>query len=299
MDGIVFNIQRFSVHDGPGIRTTVFLKGCTLHCFWCHNPESVRLKPDLQFYPDRCIGCGRCVEACPNGAHVFRDGQHLLLRERCQVCGRCASVCYSQALTIAGQSMSVESVVAEVLKDREFYRATGGGVTLSGGEPVLQAEFSHAVLAACHEAGLHTVVETAANCPWDDLAHVLSETDLVLLDIKLMDSERHRRAIGSGNERILENARRMDALGIPVVPRVPVVPSVNDTPEDIAAIARFVKGLASARELVLLPFHRLGGSKYRSLGIEYRADGLAAPTREHMEMLAEAARACGVEARVG
>jgi len=298
MDGIVFNIQRFSVHDGPGIRTTVFLKGCTLHCFWCHNPESIRLKPDLQFYPERCVGCGHCVAACPNGVHVLENGQHTMLRERCAVCGKCVEECYSQALTMAGKPMSVEAVVEEVLRDREFYRVTGGGVTLSGGEPALQARFSHAILAACHAEGIHTVVETAANVPWEDLALVLSETDQVLLDVKLMDSERHREAVGSRNERILANARKMDALGIPLVVRVPVVPGVNDNEEDIRAIAAFARTLANARELVLIPFHRLGEGKYHSLGLDYRAHGLATPARERLEALASRARESGLEARV-
>lgn len=297
MDGSVFNIQRFSIHDGPGIRTTVFLKGCTLHCFWCHNPESVRLKPELQFYPERCVACGNCVEACPTGAQLLENGERILLRDQCDVCGKCVDVCYSQALTIAGKTMSVEQVMADVLRDVEFYKATKGGVTLSGGEPVMQAKFSHEILVESHRHGIHTVVETAANSSWEDLSLVLSETDYILLDVKLMDSPRHRAATGSGNERIIANIRKMDELGIPILPRVPVVPGVNANAEDIQAIAEFAGSLKHAEQLILLPFHRLAEGKYRGLGLDYQASGLTAPTREEMAALAASAGGRGVEVK--
>ena len=302
MNGVVLNIQRFSIHDGPGVRTTVFLKGCTLRCFWCHNPESISLKPDLQFYPERCIGCGKCFAVCPNGAHqtvAAENGAHWIDRELCTACGRCAESCYSQALTLAGRSMSVDEVVAEVERDRAFYGVSGGGVTLSGGEPARQPAFSRAILAACRAAGIHTVVETAANVPWEDLAAVLAETDLVLLDIKHADSARHREACGAGNERVLANIRRMDNLGLPIVARVPVVPTVNDSESEIAEIAEIVGGLKSVRELVLLPFHRLADGKYRSLDLEHRAARLETPSVEHLATLAEAARRYVSSVRVG
>jgi len=306
--GVVFNIQRFSIHDGPGIRTTVFLKGCPLHCFWCHNPEGIRPEPEIQFFPSRCIGCGECLKVCPEGAHELRDGVHIFHRERCVACGQCAALCYAGALEMIGQRMTVDEVLEEVLRDRAFYATSGGGVTLSGGEPLLQREFTLAILERSKAEGLHTAIETAANCRWDHLAELLPVTDLIMMDIKHMDADKHRAATGVSNGRILDNARRLAQTDKPIIFRVPVVPTVNDEPEQVAAIARFVRSLVEARSddgrcaaadisLELLPFHRLATDKYRSLDMEYRAHGLETPTREHMAELVEVARAHSVTVR--
>lgn len=306
MKGIIFDIQRFSVHDGPGIRTTVFLKGCPLRCFWCHNPEGIHPGLEIRFLPDRCIGCGECQAACPQGAHAFRDGVHLFHRELCQACGRCAEVCYAEALELVGRIMTVDEVIEEVLRDRVFYETSEGGVTLSGGEPLFQRDFARAILERCKAEGLHTAIETAAYARWEDLAALLPVTDLVIVDIKHMDPERHRLATGVSNEPILANARRLAQTEKPVLFRVPVIPTVNDTPEEIRAIAEFVHQLAGLRagngvsspagsiELELLPFHRMAASKYRSLGMEYRAASLVAPDKEEMAELAAVVRSCGV-----
>lgn len=288
MNGLVFDIQRFSIHDGPGIRTTVFLKGCSLRCFWCHNPESIRPKPELQSFPTKCIGCGECVTACPEGVHAIRDGERVMLWAQCVACGRCVEACFPGALVMAGKSMSSDEVVTEVLRDRAFYERSGGGVTLSGGEPALQKEFSREILSACKDQGIHTAIETAANCRWDDLEELLSVTDLVMMDIKHIDSEKHRAATGVSNERILANAERLAASGKPIIFRVPVIPTVNDSPEEIGAIASFVKRIAGGSpdiRLELLPFHRLAADKYRSLGLEYRAGQLPELDKARMEML--------------
>jgi len=310
MTGIVFDIQRFSVHDGPGIRTTVFLKGCSLRCFWCHNPEGLHPRPEIRFFPDRCISCGECVIVCPQGAQAIENGTRVYRRERCQTCGRCVQTCYAGGLILVGQEMTVEQVVTEILRDRAFYETSGGGVTLSGGEPVLQRDFAQAILERCKAEGLHTAIETCGNCRWEDLSTLLAVTDLIMMDLKHMDPEKHRAVTAVSNKRILANARRLAQTNKPIIFRVPVVPTVNDTPEEIDVIAAFVRRLADLRSeqghhsdgcddtsLELLPFHRLAGDKYRSLGLDYRARDLTQPSKEKMAQLAETARAHGIAVR--
>ena len=308
MEGVVFSIQRFSIHDGPGIRTTVFLKGCSLRCFWCHNPEGMRPKPDIQFFPDRCIGCDECIKACQHGAVIKVDGVRVYDREKCVVCGECVDTCYAGARVLTGKYMSVDAVVSEILQDRAFYETSNGGVTLSGGEPVMQPDFTYELLSRCKAEGLHTAIETCGNVRWEDEARMMPVTDLIMMDIKHMDSAKHRWATGAPNERILAAARKFAAMAQPIIFRIPVIPTVNDTVEEVTAIAAFVRELIEVRNqaggdgehtisLELLPFHRLAGDKYRSLDMDYRARDLITPTREHMQALTEAARSFAVETR--
>ncbi len=297
IEGIVTDIQHFSIHDGPGIRTTVFLKGCNQRCFWCHNPETLSPKPQLQLFLDRCIGCGECFERCPQGAHTLVDGEHLFDRSVCIGCGVCTETCYAKALVLIGETKTVDDVVETVLRDRAFYETSGGGVTLSGGDPLLQLEFTEAVLARCHDAGIHTAIETAANMPWERIERVLPVTDLVMMDVKLMNSERHRTFVGVPNERILENAKRLGETGKPLIVRTPIVPGVNDDEATIAEIAGFVAGLPNLASYELLRFHAMATSKYDSLDMAYDAATLTPPTKERMEELTEVARAFGIEAK--
>lgn len=292
--GLITNVQRFSIHDGPGIRTTVFFKGCPLRCFWCHNPETWRKQPEVQVFPDRCIGCGACFERCPRGAHVQVDGQRLFHRELCQACGRCVDTCYAEALVMAGRWWTPEELLEELLRDQPFYEQSGGGITLSGGEPLMQQAFSLRVLQLCRQAGLHTAIETAAFCRWEEMAELLPWLDLVMMDIKLADDEQHRAATGVSNRRVLENARRLAETDMPLIVRTPVVPTVNDTAEAIEAIAAVVRDFPNLLYYELMPFHRLAEGKYRSLDIPYQARDFDPPTREAMEALAERARALGV-----
>ena len=286
--GVIFDIQRYSIHDGPGIRSTVFLKGCSLRCFWCHNPEGIKPNPEIQFEPEKCIGCGECVLACTQGAQYLSSTQRFYDRDGCTVCGQCADTCYTGGLSLVGGTMSVEDVLAEVLPDRPFYQDSGGGVTLSGGEPVLQNEFACDLLARCQAENIHTALETAGYYPWEHLDRLLPHTDLVMMDLKHMDSERHRAATGAPNEKILANARRLAETDTPLVFRLPVIPTVNDNYDAVRAIACFVLELSDVRKapipIQLLPFHRFAESKYTSLGQRYRAHTLPA-TVENMQEL--------------
>jgi pyruvate formate lyase activating enzyme len=296
--GLIFDIQRFSVHDGPGIRTTVFFKGCSLRCFWCHNPEGLSPKIQIQFNINRCIQCGACITACAEGAHEIIDGLHSYDRPLCKQCGNCVETCYAEALLKVGREVTVQDVMDEVLADRAFYETSGGGVTLSGGEPVLQTEFAKALLTACKTQGVHTAIETAGNVRWDSLEQLLPEIDLVMMDLKIIDPSRHRQFTGVDNTRILENATRLAKSQMPLHFRTPVVPSVNDSEAEIIEIANFIKGLMQGRRNLiqweLLPFHRLATDKYRSLGYEYQASELSAPSREQMEILVMTAKKSGV-----
>ena len=306
--GAVFNIQRFSIHDGPGIRTTVFLKGCALSCFWCHNPEGRRTTLELQFFPDRCTACGACVEACPNSAHEFLDDVHIFHRELCESTGACVDTCYPQALQMNGQIMTVEQVMEEVLRDKAFYESSGGGVTLSGGEPSLSNDFAFAILEQCKLHQLSTAIETCGECPWEFLERLLPVTDLFMMDVKHLEADEHRNATGKSNERVLENARRLALTDKPLIFRTPVVPTVNDSREAIERIASFVRTLMHLRgengargktqseiKYELLAFHKLAADKYHSLGMEYRAAAIHPPSREQMQDLVALAARCGVE----
>ncbi|AEE96532.1 glycyl-radical enzyme activating protein [Mahella australiensis] len=287
-DGLVFNIQRFSIHDGPGIRTTVFLKGCGLRCFWCHNPESLSTLPQVQFFPQKCIGCGKCVEVCPKKAHAIdANGRREFRRELCRHCGRCVDVCYAEALVMTGKHMTVSEVMDEVMKDKLFYDNSGGGVTYSGGEPLLQREFIKELLVESKKNGLNTAVDTAGNVPWEAFEQVLPYVDLFLYDIKVMDPDKHRYATGVNNRQLLVNLQHLASCKANIWIRIPVIPGVNDNVPEMRAIADFVECLSGVEVVELLPFHRLGEGKYESLGMEYKARGYNSPSDEKMQELAE------------
>lgn len=283
--GIVTHIQRFSVHDGPGIRTTVFLKGCQMRCPWCHNPETYRRQPEIQVFPERCIGCKACAEACRQAAHEFTAAGHVYHRNRCVACGECVDTCYAQSLVRVGETRTAEAVLAEVLSDRPFYQPVGGA-TISGGEPLVQVEFTRAILELCRRERIHTVVESNLAWPWEVVAPLVPLVDLFLADIKLLDDTAHRAWTGMSNAPILGNLRQLDDCGKPLVIRTPVIAGVNDRPDEIEAIADFLATLANVEQYDLLPYHPLGTGKYEALGLAGPPPRFQSPTAAELETLA-------------
>ena len=279
--GIVFDIRRFSIHDGPGIRTTVFLKGCPLRCGWCHNPEGLSAAPEVVWRGDRCVRCGACVAACPEAALRWEDAVPALDATRCTLCGACSDVCYADARDVLGRTMTVDAVIAVAERDRVFYKESRGGVTFSGGEPLAQPAFLADLLAGCRARGLHTVLDTCGEGSWEAVDRIRGNVDLFLYDLKLIDDTRHRRATGVSNARILENLAAIVAHGHAVVVRVPLICGVNDDDANIGATAALAAELGIAR-IVVLPFHRLGAAKYSRLGRPYPLSDAAPPSEERV-----------------
>lgn len=266
--GHVFHIQRFSLHDGPGIRTTVFFMGCSLRCRWCHNPEGLRWEIALQYDSKKCVSCGLCAALCPNGVHRFSEGGvHLVDFTRCSLCGQCIRACPSGALLYSGRDYSPEELAALCSRDLPYYR-NGGGVTFSGGEALLQASFLRETAQLCKQRGVPTIiVDTAGNVPWSAFEQVLPWVDAFLYDVKAYHEDLHRSATGASNLEILENLKRLDQTGKDLYIRIPVIPTVNDRTEEIRAIAGFLQPLTHVRQIRLIPYHTLGRSKYAALGL--------------------------------
>lgn len=277
----VFNIQRFSLDDGPGIRTTVFLKGCNLHCRWCHNPESISGKQNYLFLEDQCMQCGACAAVCRAQVHTIKDGRHFVDRSKCKACLACVAACPAGALSKSGETRSVEEILQVILRDKDYYETSGGGVTFSGGEPMLQVDFLEQMLMRCKEAGLHTAVDTAGNVEFTALKRILPYVDLFLFDVKMADSEKHKQATGVGNERILENLKRLGEHGVRIWVRTPVIASVH-TREDLEAIAKLLQEVQGIERAELLPYHKYGVKKYEQLGMPYTL-GEDTPDEQTME----------------
>jgi len=290
--GRVFNVQRYSLHDGPGIRTTVFLKGCPARCLWCHNPESQAFGPEVIRVETRCASCGTCATVCPHGAPPPGSG-------RCTACGACVEACPTGARELAGRETTADEVMAEVARDRIFFQDSGGGVTFSGGEPLAQIEFLRALLQAARGHGLHTAVDTCGFAPREDLLSLVPLVDLFLFDVKLLDDARHRELTGLPTGPILDNLRALVQAHPSVWVRVPIIPGHTDGEADVAALAALVAELVSVRHVSLLPFHATGGAKARRLGRPAPLESLAHPPPERMEALAGLFRARGLAVSIG
>ena len=263
--GIVFDIQRFSLHDGPGIRTTVFLKGCPLKCLWCHNPESWYLDTELLYREDKCQNCMACVKVCPVGCHKIVNGKHCLDRSLCIACGKCVDACIYSALRLMGKKMDAKEVIKEVMKDMPYYDSSNGGITISGGEPTLQFEFTLELLKRAKEQGIHTCIETSGMAPIGKIKELVKYTDLFLFDIKETDTLKHKKFTGTGNEIILQNLDYIYSTGTEIILRCPFIPGLNDGGEEIRGIVELLNKYPNIKSAEILPYHDLGKSKWREL----------------------------------
>jgi pyruvate formate lyase activating enzyme len=279
--GIIFNIQKYSIHDGPGIRTTVFLKGCPLSCWWCQNPESQLSGQEMIFWGDRCIGCGVCSTICLFDAIQIKNGIPITEKEKCILCGKCIEKCPALAREMIGEKLTIEEVIKEIEKDLVFYEESGGGVTFSGGEPLGQSEFLEGLLNGCREKKIHTAVDTSGYISWEILNKISPKVDLFLYDLKLMDIERHKKYTGVSNEIILENLKKLSSVHHNIFVRFPVIPGINDDYQNIKETGEFLSSLKIA-QVNLLPYHYIGIDKYKRLGRTYKLITTQPPLEEKL-----------------
>lgn len=297
--GTVFDIKKFSIHDGPGIRTTVFFKGCPLSCWWCHNPESQNPQPELVFRESRCIRCRACLEVCGQGAISWDSDVIATDGGKCTLCGDCVEVCYAEARELVGQERTVAQVMEEVERDLPFYDQSGGGVTFSGGEPLLQRGFLLALLRACQEKEIHTAVDTCGFATWETLDGIRKHVDLFLYDLKLMDDARHRKFTGVSNELILRNLHRLSAQGHNIFLRVPVIPGINDDEESVRQIGTFAAALPHLAQVDILPYHQAAAEKHHRLNRTYGLPETRPPSDERMAEIAQILEEFGLQVKIG
>jgi len=298
--GTVFDTKRFSIHDGPGIRTTIFLKGCPLHCLWCHNPESQSPHPDVMLRPNRCIACHACIDDCPQGA-ISVNGSSSVTTDMnlCIRCGDCTDTCFAEAREIIGEEMSVAQVMAEIERDLSFYDESGGGVTFSGGEPLLQRDFVLALLQECKRREIRTAVDTSGAVSWQTLDRVRPFTDLFLYDIKHMDNTAHKKLTGVSNQLILDNLHQLSTHGHNIILRFAIIPGLNDSEQNIRQTGEFAVNLPQRHPISILPYHATAADKYQRLNQPCQLPTIQPPTDIRMAKIADILHSYGLEVKIG
>lgn len=277
--GMIFDIKRYAINDGPGIRTAVFFKGCPLDCWWCHNPEGQSGLPQLMFRSNRCKSSKACLQACPRGAISWKEGS-ITNWDECDDCGKCVEVCFAGAREIIGQGMTINQLMAEIERDILFYDQSGGGVTFTGGEPMQQREFLEEALLACKEQQIHTTVDTCGHSSWENFSLILPLVDLFLYDIKLMDADKHIKYTSMSNKLILDNLQNLSSAGAHIIVRIPLIPGINDDGDNLEICGSFLAALPNLDGVELMPYHEIGVAKYEALGMKYRLENTISPTNE-------------------
>jgi pyruvate formate lyase activating enzyme len=297
--GTIFDIKKYAIHDGPGIRSTVFFKGCPLACRWCHNPEGINVASQRIYRRERCIGCGECIRICPHEAMIQTAEGIVWNSAKCDLCQTCAGHCPAEAIEFVGRKVTVDEVMREIVKDIAFYDESGGGITLSGGEPLMQPDFLLELLDACAEIDLHRTVDTTGYAAGELLLQVAQKTDLFLYDLKLMDAARHRDFTGVSNERILDNLKLLAQMGARIQVRVPIIPGINSDFENIDRTAEFVSALAGVEKIAILPFHNSARGKYGRLGMDCISSEIECPSKEQLKIIAARMEKSGLQVKIG
>ena len=297
--GVIFDIKKYAIHDGPGIRTTVFFKGCPLACRWCHNPEGINIESERIYHRERCIGCGECIQICPQKVLIQTAEGVFSNPAKCVRCRACAEHCPSEAVEFIGQKMTVAEVVRQIEKDIAFYDESGGGITLSGGEPLMQPEFLLELLDACADLDLHRIVDTTGYADAKLMLNVAEKTDLFLYDLKLMDDDKHREFTGVSNEQILNNLKLLAQNAARIQVRIPIIPGINDDTENIERTGDFVSSLSGVEQVSILPFHNSARAKYGRLGMECISSDIETPTEAQLKAIAEQLKNSGLQVKIG